>query len=626
MFSTLLERMIKVKVPDRNDPSKTVEINRYVIDKNEEPTAVVFGKFIPWTGPNGHGRLVDLAKKNFKNIVIVSPTREKSFDPKVDIFNDEQKSEIIQKATGLKFIRVDSSIPIRMFTRVIQAGIDRPIFIVGPDRINDFKRYFVEYNKNNEGTEDPKDKDFGKGEYFFAESRGKDQTSGTKVREALINNDKASFLKLTGYKEEMWNLMRQMLKDNKVVERVTFKFDNFYYLTEGGNVKVKGQSAHKIPMDQISAKQFDELKKEISDALKALNAAFQTKYKKPLFPNIDANIENGKLFSGSTRPFFTMTYDDYKKHKKYVGDMDLQYPEELEKELGEFLAANEGKKFGKMTYFGEGGASPTQYNTIFKSTVAPDLVENIQMDFEPTQWETGTPTEFATFAHYSDWEDIKANVKGAFSKLLMRALVSSKERLGDIAVMTPTGKISKSTKFEDPAMRKFSVDKGMRVAFEPVLDAKGNIQKTEEGKPIYKEIDTKKSTYSRDLGDIFAFIFGQVPKGNEKQIMHSFVGLLKLMEKYLDKDTIKMIFSSFLRIIWEKGQEIEVTDQFNKEGIQEKDFEVKKAAYDQFIKVFPYLKMKDEALKNFVMPFYVDLKAAKERRKAKEAAAAKVGK
>jgi len=623
MFSTILERMIKVKVPDRNDPSKNVEINRYVIDKNEEPTAVVFGKFIPFSGPNGHGRLVDLAKEKFKNVVIVSPTR-KGNEPLVDIFTDDQKEEIIKKATDLKFIRVDSSIPIRMFTRIVQAGIDRPVFIVGPDRINDFKRYFVEYNEDNEGTEDQNDKDFGKGEYYFLETRGKNQTSGTKVREALINNNKEEFLRLTGYYgDDMWNMMRQMLKKNGVIKEYfdkNFNFTKFYFLVEGGNVKVKGQSAHKIPMDQITAKQFDDIKAEIIGALKALDKSFQAKYKKPLFPNIDTNIESGKLFSGSTRPFFTMDYNDYKRHKKYVGDIDIQIPEELDKELGEFLKDNEGKKFGKMTFLGEGGASPTQYNTIFKSTIIPDLVENIQFDFEPTQWEKGTPTEFATFAHYSDWDDVKANVKGAFSKLLMRALVASKERLGDIAVMTPTGKISKSVKFENPAMRKFSVDKGMRVAFEPVLDARGNIQKTPEGKPIYRELDTKKSVYSRDLDDIFAFVFGQVPKGNEKQQMHSFVGLLKLMKKYLDDDTVKMIFSSFLKIIWEKGQEIEVSSEFSEDGIQEKDFNVKKAAYDQFVKEFPSLKMKDDELKNFVIPFYIDLKGAKARRLEKEKA------
>lgn len=228
MFSTLLERMIKVKVPDRNDPSKNVEINRYVIDKNEEPTAVVFGKFIPFSGPNGHGRLVDLAKEKFKNVVIVSPTR-KGNEPLVDIFTDDQKEEIIKKATDLKFIRVDSSIPIRMFTRIVQAGIDRPVFIVGPDRINDFKRYFVEYNEDNEGTEDQNDKDFGKGEYYFLETRGKNQTSGTKVREALINNNKEEFLRLTGYYgDDMWNMMRQMLKKNGVIKE-SLHFQDFFF-------------------------------------------------------------------------------------------------------------------------------------------------------------------------------------------------------------------------------------------------------------------------------------------------------------------------------------------------------------------------------------------------------------
>lgn len=220
--------VIKIKVPDRNDPSKTVELNRYVIDKNETPTAVIFGKFIPWTGPNGHGRLIDTAKEHFKDIVIVSPTRDKSFDPKVDIFTDDQKQEIIEKATGLKFIRVDSSIPIRMFTKVIQAGIDRPVFVVGPDRIKDFQKYFIEYNKDNEGIKDQKDKDFGKGEYFYATERGKEDTSGTKVRKALLDNDKEEFLKLTGYDDDIWNLMRKMLKDNKIIES-ELNFYNLYF-------------------------------------------------------------------------------------------------------------------------------------------------------------------------------------------------------------------------------------------------------------------------------------------------------------------------------------------------------------------------------------------------------------
>ena len=605
MFTTILERMIKINVPDRNDPSKNVEINRYIIDKKEKPTAVLFGKFAPFTGRKGHGRLVEFAKKHFDDVVIVSPTRKKK-DPKVDIFTDEQKQEIIEKATGLKFIRVDSSIPIRMFTRVIQAGIDRPVFIVGPDRIEGFKKFFKEYSPDNEGTEDPNDPDFGKGEYFFLEDRGDNETSGTKVRKALLDGNKKEFLRLTGYGEDMWRLMRGMLG---MTESTVMRFDNFYYLTEGGNVKVNGTPAEKIPMDKISSKQFTELREEIIGALRALNKEFEKEYDKPLFPKFEENVKSGKLFSGSTRPFFLRAYDEFKRHKKAVGDMDLQYPEELRPLLKKFLKSAEGKKFGKMTYFGQGGRSPTQENTIFQSKVAPDIVKNIQIDFEPTFFEDGTPNEFSTFAHYSSWEDIKSKVKGAFSKLLMRALVSSKERLGDIAVQTPTGKISVSKKYANPSMRKFSVDKGMRVAFEPVLDDKGNIRKTPDGKPIYQEIDTKKSTYERDIDDIFAFVFGQKPTSAEKKDFHAYVGILKLIKKYLDKSLVKMIYDNFMRIIWKEGQELEQGPW--EDGIQVNDFDVKKAAYDQFVKVFPQFKMSDEELKKFVLPYYEALKGRK---------------
>jgi len=616
MFSTILEGMITVEVPDRNDPSKTVELNRYVIDKNEKPTAVIFGKFAPWTGKKGHGRLVDFAKQHFDDVVIVSPTRKK-VDPKVDIFTDEQKKKIIEEATGARFIRVDSSIPIRMFTRVVQAGVDRPVFIVGPDRIKDFQRYFVEYDPKNEGTTDPSDSDFGKGEYFFLESRGEEDTSGTKVRRALLDKNKEEFLRLTGYEESVYDMMIDMLKKNNIIEsHNTMRFDKFYYLKEGGNVKVitkdgKEVPAEKIPMDKISAKQFRELQKEIVDALRAFNKEFEKKYNKPLFPKFEENVKSGKLFSGSTRLFFSKPYDEFSKHKKAVGDMDLQYPEELRPLLKEFLKDNEGQKFGKMTFLGKGGKSQTQENTIFVSSVVPDLVKNIQIDFEPTFFEDGVPNEFSTFAHYSSWQDIKNKVKGAFSKLLMRSLVSAKQRLGDIAIQTPTGKISTSTKYDNPAMRKFSVDKGMRVAFEPVLDDKGEIQRTPEGKPIYKEIPTKVSNYERDIEDIFAFVFEKKPTPVEKKDFHSFVGILKLMKKYLDNDTIKMVYNNFMDIIWRKGQEIEQGPDAWKDGIQMNDFEAKKAAYDEFAKVFPQFKMSDEQLRDFVLPFYQDLKRKK---------------
>jgi len=386
-------------------------------------------------------------------------------------------------------------------------------------------------------------------------------------------------------------------------------FDKFYFdklsLFEGGNVKVGGnlESAQKIPLGELSSGQFEQFKAELANTLKAFNKEFEKQTGEALWPNLDALIENGKLFSGSTRLLFTKPLKELQQHKKTVGDIDLQYPDDKRDALKEFLSNVEDQQFGDMTFFGMGGRSPIQFNTIFKTTSLPDDITNIQVDFEPTFWENGEPTEFSTYAHYSSWEDVKSKVKGAFSKLLTRALVSNKQKLGDIAVVTPTGKISKSAKYDNPGMRGFSVDKGMRVKYEPVTDEKGNQKTTEDGKPMYRELPTKDSNYERDLADIFGFLFDKTPTEDEKHQMHSYIGILKIMKKHMDEDTAKSVFDDFMKIIWgDAAQEIEQGEFQN--GINNNDFEVKKAAYDQFIMAFPKLQMSDEELKAYVTPFY----------------------
>ena len=208
-------------VIDRNDKSKKVDIVRYVIDHKDKPTAVLFGKFSPWTGSNGHNKLLDFAKEKFDEVIIVSPTRS-SKDKNIDIFTDEQKEQIINKAVpNIKFYRIKSDIPMRMFTRVVDLGYERPVFIVGKDREKDFSNFFIKYNKNNKSVTDTNDKNFGKGEYLVVSRDDKD-TSATKVRNALKNNDKEEFLRLTGYDEDMWILMSNMISK-------TENFTNFYY-------------------------------------------------------------------------------------------------------------------------------------------------------------------------------------------------------------------------------------------------------------------------------------------------------------------------------------------------------------------------------------------------------------
>ena len=202
---------------------KDFKVKRYVIDNKAEPTAVVFGKFSPFSGPKGHGKLIDFAKDKFKEVIIVSPTRNKK-DKNVDIFTDEQKAKIIEKANpDIKFHRIQSDIPIRMFTRVLELGYERPVFIVGEDRGKSFSRFFKEYNKNNKAIKDQDGKDFGKGEYLVV-PRSAGDTSATKVRKALQSDDKEEFIRLTGYDNNMWDYMKGLLDGDELDEDILKAF------------------------------------------------------------------------------------------------------------------------------------------------------------------------------------------------------------------------------------------------------------------------------------------------------------------------------------------------------------------------------------------------------------------
>jgi len=210
--------LIDIQVQDRKDPTKQVTLKRYVIDEKAEPTAVIFGKFSPWTGPNGHGRLITEAKKKFKNVMVVSPLRtktEKKGKYGANIFSPEQRGEIVKRATKEKFLNVKATIPVRMFTELLNEGITRPVFLIGGDRKKEFGKVFINYNKKNKGVRDPNNKKFGMGEMMVVK---RNETSGTKIRKALVDNDMDTFIKMTGYDVSMWRYMRDMLKKNKVVK------------------------------------------------------------------------------------------------------------------------------------------------------------------------------------------------------------------------------------------------------------------------------------------------------------------------------------------------------------------------------------------------------------------------
>ena len=215
--------IIDIEVTDKSDPSKTIKLKRYVVDPKQEPTAVLFGNFSPFTGKFGHGRMLEFAKTHgIKHFAIVSPTKDESKETDRNMFTLAQKLEICKHgAKDMGFdvgvFNVTATNPLGMF-REVATKIDRPVFIVGPDRKAQFEKMFITFNKSNKAITDATDKDFGKGEMLAMTERGENNTSGTKVRQALKDQNEEEFIKLTGYSKAMYEYMISILKSNHIVE------------------------------------------------------------------------------------------------------------------------------------------------------------------------------------------------------------------------------------------------------------------------------------------------------------------------------------------------------------------------------------------------------------------------
>ena len=381
------------------------------------------------------------------------------------------------------------------------------------------------------------------------------------------------------------------------------KFKKF--LLEGGNVRLKsGESAQKIPLENVDRKEVQTL---VKSALVAFNNQYEKQMGKPLWKNVEDLIKRELIFSGSTRSFFAnyISDKDFMASKKFVGDIDLMFPEEYVADVKKFLDANIGKMFGQLRYVDEGGNSITQWNTLFEMPKEYwDRIRFVQIDFEPVPFkkekeEPTEPTEFSIFAHYSSWKDITEGIKGVFIKFLYRSLFSNLQKLSNYVVVTNKGKVSTSKEFaKDVGLYKFSVDKGVRIGYEPIYE--DGVQKQIDGKLAFRQIDPKDSTYEQSLKTIYTMAFKKEPTDEDIKDMHSFVGSLKMLK---DVDlNMDVIYMDFINLLWGSGAQGLERDN------PKIDFENKKAARDRFVAEFPELKKHDNDIQNMIETFYQNYK------------------
>ena len=376
----------------------------------------------------------------------------------------------------------------------------------------------------------------------------------------------------------------------------------------GGNVTAMMKDgtatrAEKIPVAKIGRSKFMAVMQVF---FKELNKQFKKATGKVIWAN-ESDILSGFVFNGSTSFIMDPTISDEEivKVKQSAGDLDITVPEELKEDVWNFLDQLEGREIiPGIRYMGSN--KPTlksvgeQINAVFVVNFG-DVRCNCQVDFEFLPYENDRPSEWAKFSHGSSFVDAKANIKAVHHKYLIRAMIGGASLRDDIVICTNTStpdkiKLSNSKEHINPRMLKFSVSKGVRVAYEPMLDGDNN-QVYLDGKAVYKAIPTSRSDFITSVSGVFKVAFDD-PSPADINRFSSFVGVVDLMKKYLTKEQIKQTMDRYVDLLWSstpRAQELEVDNP-------QLDFEVKNSGYQYIIK---QLKLKDDATK-MIDAYYSD--------------------
>ena len=252
-----------------------------------------------------------------------------------------------------------------------------------------------------------------------------------------------------------------------------------------------------------------------------------------------------------------------------------------------------------------------QINCVFQVDFDGHTVNN-QVDFEflPMEKDGATPSEWAKFSHSSSFEDAKAGVKAVHHKYLIQAIVGGASIRDDVVIVTGAGrpdkyKIAKLKGGDLPRFLKFNVKSGVRRAYELQHLEDGSVWQI-DGKDVYKEIKTKDSSYETAVAEIYKLAFGRL-EDNPQDVkkFNSFVGILSLIKKYLNKKQIDATHSRYVDKLWYtstsregKPQGVQILER----GDSEADYAVKISGYNLFCKelgVKPDTKQIEKYYKDF---------------------------
>lgn len=205
---------------------------------NEEDTIVgiIYGHFSPFTGPNGHGRLIEALKKiGAEKFLIVTPQKS-TYDADRDMYDINQRVAIAQKFLD-EYGYEGKAIPWKIrrgglksqlgpiLNEAVEAfGLNiRPVYCFGPDRAEVASEVCNEFGNIKMPN---------RVEYIVDMERG---TSGTRVRELIRQNNIEEICNETGYSPKMAKYLVSLCKDKleeAIRGKVELDFANIYDANE----------------------------------------------------------------------------------------------------------------------------------------------------------------------------------------------------------------------------------------------------------------------------------------------------------------------------------------------------------------------------------------------------------
>jgi hypothetical protein len=364
------------------------------------------------------------------------------------------------------------------------------------------------------------------------------------------------------------------------------------YLYEGGNLSIGDKKADEIDL-KVHNRTF--MVGLLDKLLNDIDRAFKARTKTPMWsPEL---LRSKQFLGGSSLHFFNtkgISDEEFVKNKPKVGDIDTQIDKNLEGQVEEFLTSITNKKIGDAVFLGFSRGNE-QYNGLFEFENPP---VKIQIDFEFGKYnpETNTPDDWYRFSHSSDWEDVKAGIKGVFHKYIYRALAKAAPSEKYIAKLAGAGKNRKMAITGPTSDSNFSFavassqGGGARAKYKPYIDPETGQPKEINGVPVMEPLSSKDSEYIQDLGKQFELFFGNPPNGDDSQLQQSFLGTLDLMNKYLDTNAKQTAVTEFLDIVFEPGaQMITANDPV-------RDREIKFAAVDAMLEKLKLGAMRTKAI------------------------------